>query len=137
MTQFTLPKIPEIDPGQPTFKITKLTTIERKISNASYHKRHRGLCNKKVKYCAMMRQQIALFGLQQCEIIQSDSGTTHNITDKKDSLMHFKSITPLPVAGIQKRDTTLCATSLGYLTLTSKEITTRTGSTFVKTFSNN
>ena len=110
MTQFTLQRIPEIEHGQPKFKIINLTTIERKISNAFYHKRHRGFCNNKVKYCTTMRQQINLLGLQQCETI-----------DRKDSLMHFKSISPLPVVGIKKGDTAVYVTGSGYLPLTSKE----------------
>ena len=65
MPQFTLPTIQEIDPSHPKLKITNLTIVKRKFSNASYHKRHRGIYNKKVKYCTMLRQQIDFLGLQQ------------------------------------------------------------------------
>ena len=121
MTHNSMPKIQEIDDSQPKFKIITLQSIERKIVNAPCPKRHRGLTNAHNKRCNIMYQQTELMGLQTCKIMQSDSGTTHNLTNKKHVLLHFKNIAPVPIAGIQADDTALYATGTGLLPLTPDE----------------
>ena len=45
-----------------------------------------------------MQQQTKLMGLQKCNIIQSNSGTTYNLTNRKYTLFHFfsKKLSLLP-----------------------------------------
>jgi len=68
-----------------------------------------------------MQQQTELMGLQKFKIMQSDSGATHNLTNRKHALLHFKHTPPLAIAGIQLDTTAIYATGAGFLPLTSDE----------------
>jgi hypothetical protein len=97
--------------------------IQRKISIASCHKRERGLSKWLEKAVARAQHSTDSKGLNQCKInvAQNDTGATHNLTNKKTLLQHFRNIPKLPISGISSDGTALYATGQGYLSIKSDE----------------
>ena len=99
-----------------------LQQIETRISNASCHKKRRGLLKRMTKMQTTMEQLRDTRGLLRCKMrTQNDTGATHCITDNKAILHKFRNITPLPISGIASNNTALHATGVGMITMTSEE----------------
>lgn len=69
-----------------------------------------------------MQQDTDSRGLEKCSVhTQNDPGATHCITKYRGLLQNFKSITPLPIAGVASDETPLYATGVGMIILQSEE----------------
>ena len=98
-----------------------MNTIIRKLSNVSCHKRERGLVRKQKQREELATEQRGTKGLQRCRVYQNDSGASHTITPYQHTLLNFRPIDPIPVAGLEKDTTALHATGTGKLAFTSDE----------------
>lgn len=94
--------------------------LERKLSNASCHKKLRGLTKRIHRAENMAAAQQQLRGLQRCQI-QTDTGATHNLTPDRNLLLNYKSIPPMNINGVEKDTTALTAVGRGQLPVTSDE----------------
>jgi hypothetical protein len=94
-----------------------LPELHQKISKASCHKRLRGIQRKvaRAEYNAKASQEKK--GIIQCTIpVQNDMGSTHCITNNKSILREFQELAmSLPVNGVEKDNTAVTATGIGFL----------------------
>ena len=109
-----LPKINET----PTDDIETPTIhqLQYRVSTASCHKKLRGRIRKLERHIIHSQQITDQKGITQCRVqTQNDSGASHSLTNNKNILHDFKPIPPLPINGVNKDDTALYATGIGYL----------------------
>ena len=97
-----------------------LAELEMKLSNASCHKRSRGLTTRINKAHTLADVQQQLRGLQRCQL-QHDTGASHNITPDRAILLDYQPIPSMDINGVEKESPALTAIGTGKLPITSDE----------------
>ena len=104
----------------PIHKRRPLAELETKLSNASCHKRSRGLTARIHKAQTLAEAQQHLRGLQRCRL-QHDTGASHNITPDRAILLDYQPIPNMAINGVEKTTPALTAIGIGQLPITSDE----------------
>ena len=84
-------------------------------------KRYRGRSNKNIKlrkqYEDKIETSIKRNGIYKATLAtaQNDGGANRSVTSSKDLLVHYKTIDPYPINGVQKGDPAIYCTGTGYL----------------------
>ena len=117
-----LPSIKEVVPTPPYKDKPDLVQLEKKFSNASVHKKRRGLSRRLSQRQRICMQQQDMRGLTRVKILhdnttltmQNDPGSNRNICNKLNLLLNYKRIHRVPIGGIKKDQTAIYADGKGF-----------------------
>ena len=117
-----LSPINEIIPTLPYKDTPNLIQLEKKFSNASVHKKKRGISRRLSQRQRICMQQQDMRGLTRVKILhenstltmQNDPGSNRNICNKPNLLLNYKQIPRIPIGGIKKDQPAIYAVGKGF-----------------------